>query len=155
MTGKSALAQGSLNTSLYERDTYAWSIEQAALLRAGRLSEADIENIAEEIESVGKSEKRELESRLRVLLMHLLKWQFQPERRGGSWRTTIDAQRVGIADHLEDNPSLKSQLQVAIVRAYRLAGIDASGETGLRRGDFPPACPWSFAQFSDADFWPE
>ena len=151
MPGETALA----NASLYERDTYAWSIEQAALLRAGRLSEADIENIAEEIESVGKSEKRELESRLKVLLTHLLKWQFQPERRGGSWRATIDVQRVGIADHLEDNPSLKSQLQEATVRAYRLSSIEAAGETGLSRKTFPETCPWPFAQYCDADFWPE
>ena len=154
MPGKTALAQGSLNASLYERDTYAWSIEQAALLRAGRLSEADIENIAEEIESVGRSEKRELESRLRVLLMHLLKWQFQPERRSGSWRATIETQRIDATKLLSENPSLKATLHETTAHAYRLAVIEASAETGLRRSAFPPACPWSFAQYSDADFWP-
>ena len=151
MSAKTALA----NVSLYEADTYAWSMQQAALLRAGRLSEADIENIAEEIESVGKSEKRELESRLKVLLMHLLQWQFQPERRGGSWRATVDTQRVELADHLKDNPSLASQMPEAISRAYRIALIEASGQTGLRRKTFPQTCPWAFAQFMDADFWPD
>ena len=73
------------NHPLYDQDFYAWTNEQAALLRAGRLSEADVEHIAEEIENMGKSEKRELVSRLRVLLLHLLKWQYQPTRRGKSW----------------------------------------------------------------------
>ena len=151
MSAKSALA----NVSLYEADTYAWSMRQAALLRAGRLSEADIANIAEEIESVGKSAKRELESRLKLLLMHLLQWQFQPERRGGSWRATIDTQRIEAARHLSENPSLKAALDEAIVHAYRIAIIEASGQTGLRRKTFPQTCPWAFAQFMDADFWPD
>lgn len=151
MSGKTALA----NASLYDRDTYAWSMEQAALLRAGRLAEADIENIAEEIESVGKSEKRELESRLTVLLMHLLKWRFQPERRGGGWRATIDTQRVKIAKHLAENPSLTAALGETTEDAWRIALIEASGETGLSRKTFPPACEWTFARFMSADFWPE
>ncbi len=151
MSAKTALA----NVSLYEADTYAWSMQQAALLRAGRLSEADIENIAEEIESVGKSEKRELESRLIVLLMHLLKWQFQPERRGGSWRATIDTQRVQATKHLSENPSLVATLGETTAYAYRIAIIEASGQTGLRRKTFPQTCPWAFAQFMDADFWPD
>ena len=82
-----------MSTNLYEHDFYDWANTQAALLRSGKLEAADIENIAEEIESMGKGERRELENRLVVLLLHLLKWQFQPERRGKSWRATIRIQR--------------------------------------------------------------
>ena len=108
-----------MKNSLYDRDFYAWANEQAALLRAGRLAEADIENIAEEIETMGRSEKRELINRLTVLLLHLLKWQFQPALHGNSWRLTIEEQRYRLEDHLKDNPSLKAQLGQAMRDAYR------------------------------------
>lgn len=143
------------NSSLYERDFYAWANQQAGLLRAGRLSEADIEHLAEEIESLGKAEKRELVSRLTVLLLHLLKWQFQPDLRGNSWRNTVRVQRIALQDHLADNPSLKSVLAEAIAAAYRVAGIEANTETGLPESAFPAACPWSFDQMMKDDFWPE
>jgi hypothetical protein len=103
--------------ALYDRDFHAWAQEQASLLRSGRLSEADVNHIAEEIESMGKTEKRELVSRLTVLLLHLLKWRYQPERRGRSWEATIRVQRGLLADHLTDNPSLKAQLLEAIAPA--------------------------------------
>jgi hypothetical protein len=140
---------------LYDHDFYAWANEQAALLRSGKLSSADIENIAEEIESMGKTEKRELVSRLAVLLMHLLKWQYQPLLQGPSWRTTIVNQRFEIADHLTDNPSLKSQLSEAMTRAYRRATGEGALETGLPQKTFPATCPWSFDQIMDEGFWPE
>lgn len=142
------------NQQLHERDFYAWAIEQAGLLRAGRLSEADIEHIAEEIESMGKTEKRELVSRLTVLMVHLLKWQFQPVLRGNSWRLTIEEQRNQIEDHLADNPSLKSSLEEAGKSAYRNAILVAARETGFDRGTFPSVCPWSYGQIMDPDFWP-
>jgi Domain of unknown function DUF29 len=143
-----------MKNSLYETDYYAWSNQQAALLRAGQLSDADIENIAEEIESMGKSEKRELVSRLRVLLTHLLKWQYQPKRRGVSWETTIRRQRLDIEFVLEDNPSLVSQLDQAVERAFRSAIDDASLQTRLAAKNFPKTCPWSFEQMADPKFWP-
>jgi hypothetical protein len=143
-----------LSASLYERDFYAWANQQAALLRAGNLSSADIEHIAEEIESMGKTEKRELVNRLAVLLLHLLKWQFQPERRGASWEATITVQRRDIASHLEDNPSLKSKLSEAILYSYKNAAILAAGETILPKETFPATCPWPFESFIDEDFWP-
>ncbi len=142
-------------SALYDQDFYAWANEQAALLRAGHLSSADIENIAEEIESMGRSEKRELVSRLAVLLLHLLKWQFQPERRGASWRTTVAVQRHELVSHMRDNPSLKSRVDGALEDAYGRALIEVTGETGLSRPTFPPACPWSFEQIMEPDFWPE
>lgn len=144
-----------MSDSLYETDFHAWACQQAALLRAGKLSSADIEHIAEEIESMGKTEKRELISRLTVLLMHLLKWQFQPERRSASWEATIIVQRNDLADHLEDNPSLKSLLPAAISRAYGNAVPLAIGETDLPKGTFPTDCPWTFAQMMDHAFWPD
>ncbi len=142
-------------SALYDQDFYAWANEQAALLRAGHLSSADIENIAEEIESMGRSEKRELISRLTVLLLHLLKWQFQPVRRGASWKATIRVQRRDLVRHLRDNPSLQSSLDQAVEDAYHDASDLAAGETELPESTFPSACPWTFEQIMDPDFWPE
>ncbi len=114
-----------------------------------------MEHIAKEIESMGKAEKRELISRLVVLMTHLLKWQFQPMPRGSSWETTIIVQRNDLEWHLKDNPSLKSTLDEAISLAYRDAFLIASDETSLARSTFPPTCPWSFDQMMDHEFWPE
>jgi hypothetical protein len=143
------------NQQLHDQDFYAWANEQAALLRAGRLSEADIEHIAEEIESMGKSEKRELVGRLTILLLHLLKWQFQQSLRGISWRTSIDNARDDIGDHLLDNPSLKSLLDASMIAAYRRARRQAAVETGLAQAVFPLSSPWPFDQVMDTDFWPD
>ncbi|MDG5495480.1 DUF29 domain-containing protein [Niveispirillum sp. BGYR6] len=144
-----------MSGNLYETDFYAWAMEQAALLRAGKLSAADIDNIAEEIESMGKTEKRELISRLKVLLMHLLKWQFQPAGRCVSWQLTIKEQRREVADHLSDNPSLKSRLPDSMANAYAVAIIAAARETSIAEETFPAECPWSFEQIMDGAFWPD
>jgi len=139
---------------LYEQDFYAWSREQAQLLRAGELGQADIEHIAEEIESMGKTEKRELISRLTVLLLHLLKWRYQPDKRGPSWEASIRVQRNRLADHLDDNPSLKPLLPQALASAYRDAALEAVAETGLPGSTFPADCPWAVEQVLDSGFWP-
>ena len=141
--------------NLYERDFFAWANEQAALLRSGRLSAADIEHIAEEIESMGKTEKRELVNRLTVLLTHLLKWRHQPERIGVSWRATVRLQRRDLTALLEDNPSLKATLPDSVARAFGNAVIEAGAETGMPETVFPSVCPWSFEQMMDEAFWPE
>ncbi|WP_254073079.1 DUF29 domain-containing protein [Acidisphaera sp. S103] len=146
---------GMANRPLYDQDFYAWANEQAGLLRAGKLSEADIGHIAEEIESLGKGEKRELVSRLRGLLVHLLKWRFQPAFRSTGWRLTIEEQRNQLADHLADNPSLKSSLNETIVSAYRNAVLSAARETGLDRTAFPVTHHWSPEQIMDSTFYPE
>ncbi len=125
------------------------------MLRAGRVSEADIENIAEEIESIGRSEKRELVNRLTVLFLHLLKWRFQPGLRSNSWRLTSEEQRYRLEDHLKDNPSLKGQLGQAMPDAYRLALVEAERETGLARTTFPTECRYTFDEAMSPDFWPE
>ena len=142
-------------STLYDRDFYAWSNQQAEFLRAGKLRQADIEHIAEEIESMGRAEKRELIGRLTVLLLHLLKWRFQPAKRAASWEASIKVQRNRLADHLEDNPSLKPLAPSALSSAYRDAVLEAVAETALPSSNFPATCPWSFEQALDAGFWPE
>ena len=142
-------------TSLRDRDFYAWSLEQAALLREGRAAEADLEAIAEEIESMGTAEKRELVSCLTVLLLHLLKWRRQPSHRGKSWRLAIANARDDIADHLEDNPSLKTMLDRAMEQAYRTARRKAAIETEFDEDDFPERSPWTFPEATDPGFWPD
>jgi len=139
----------------YERDFFAWAQEQAALLRSGDWAKADVEHIAQEIESMGKAEKRELISRLAVLLLHLLKWRFQPALRGTSGRLSIEQQRLKIADHIDDNPSLKTMRDEAVTTAYRYARVDAERETGLVRETFPAQCPWTFDDMMDESFWPQ
>ena len=143
------------NQQLYDQDFVAWANEQAGLLREGRLSEADIEHIAEEIEAIGKSEKRERVSRLTVLLLHMLKWQHQPAFRSTSWGLTLEEQRNRLEDHLADNPSLKFGFGEMIVSAYRNAVLGAARETGQDRSVFPVVCPWSFDQVIDPNFYPE
>jgi predicted nucleic acid-binding Zn-ribbon protein len=133
-------------SDLYDRDFYAWANEQADLLRAGNLSRADIANIAEEIETLGRSEKRELVSRLTILLQRLLKWRFQPERRSGSWELSVANARDELTDHLGDNPSLKTMLPEALAASYRRARRGAELETGLPGDIFPVECPWTFEQ---------
>jgi hypothetical protein len=141
--------------SLYDQDFYAWANEQAALLRAGKLSAADIENIAEEIESMGRGEKRELVNRLSVLLAHLLKWRFQPESRGHSWTYSIREQRLRLVRHLKDNPSLLAKTAEATADAYETAVLAAAEGTDLPEKTFPPTSPFSFDEALDANFWPD
>ena len=144
-----------MSNSLYERDFYAWANEQAALLRAGRLDSADIENIAEEIESLARSEKRELVNLLAELLLLLPKWRYQPSFRGNNWNLTITEQRYRLHHHMHDNPSLKSQLAEAMVTGYGLALIRAERETGLARATFPSTCPFNFDQVTSESFLPD
>ena len=132
-----------MTTTRYETDIVAWANEQAQLVRAGQFELLDLEHIAEEIEDVGKSEQRELASRMTLLIAHLLKWQFQPERRGRSWQITIRNQRRAIQIHLKQVPSLKAKLNDAewLEIVWGDAVYQASIETGL--DNFPEACPWS------------
>lgn len=139
----------------YQQDFYQWTQEQAGHLKAGRLSGLDIENLIEEIEAMGRSEKRALDSRLTVLLMHLLKWKYQPIYRGRSWELTIKGQRLKVQSLLKDNPSLKPQLSALIGSAYESARIDASKETGIDETQFPETCPWTFEQIIDSGFFPD
>ncbi|TPQ24987.1 DUF29 domain-containing protein [Methylomonas koyamae] len=139
----------------YESDFYGWTQEQAGLIRSGRFSDLDIANILEEIESMGRSEKRALDSRLTVLLAHLLKWHYQPGRRGKSWQLTIEVQRISFVDVLDDNPSLKPQLPAILSHAYAKARIEAAKETGLDKTTFPVDCPWDWSAILDDGFYPD
>jgi hypothetical protein len=145
------------NAALYDQDFYAWTQEQAALLREGAVHELDFVNLAEEIESLGKSDRRALGSHLRNLLMHLLKWQYQPGGRltGHSWESSIRNARDEIATILEDSHTLAALLPALLTRRYPLARQNAAAETRLPLATFPPTCPWSLEQVLDPDFWPE
>lgn len=142
--------------SLHEQDFYAWTQQQATLLKLGRLAELDMQHLIAELESIGASEKRELISRLEILLMHLLKWQYQPSLRSRSWQLTIEEQRLQLEDHLQDNPSLKNTefMQICIDKAYRRALVLAEKETGLARSSFPNKCSYNFKQIVDPVFYP-
>ena len=136
----------------YTRDVYTWSQEQADLIRGGRFDEIDRDNIAEEIESVGRTEFSKLESALRVLMLHMLRWDHQPERRGRSWSLTISEQRLRLQDVLGDNPGLRPRIGEAIDRAYARARLRATRETGLASQTFPEACPYSFDEITKRQF---
>jgi hypothetical protein len=138
---------------LYDLDFFEWTARNAELLREGRFAEADIEHIAEELEDMGKRDRRELESRLELLLEHLLKWQMQPLLRGPSWSRTIAVQRSAIAKLLEEAPSL--QPKIDLERCYAAAVKIASRETGFSRDRFPSACPFRLEQVLDDDYFPD
>jgi hypothetical protein len=128
----------------YNQDFYSWLMEQAQLIRDGRWTDLDRDNLAEEIESLGREQFNKLESALRVLLMHFLKWDHQPKLRSRSWALSIKAQRVELDDVIGDNPGLKPRIGEAVRRAYRKARIDAARETGIEEDQFPPQCPYSW-----------
>lgn len=138
---------------LYERDFYAWTQAQAALLKAGRLTEIDLDNLIEEIESMGASQRRELYSRLRVLALHLLKWKYQPQARSSGWQGTIRTQRYEIALLLEQSPSLRQRVPDALSRAYPSARAAAADESGLALSTFPETFPFIPEQALDEAYW--
>lgn len=141
----------------YEKDILAWANEQAGYIRAGRFDLVDAEHLAEEIETMGKSEKRALASSMLVLLMHLLKWQYQPDRRSASWNQSIKVQRDEIQYDLKDIPSLKTLFKDEEWQkiVWRKARLEASKETGLGLNVFPDACPWSMTDVLKDDWLPE
>ena len=144
------------NAELYEQDFFQWTQTTAALIRQGKWPEVDSEYVAEELESLGKRDRRELASRLQVLVMHLLKWHYQPERRieGHSWRSTIRTQRLQLRLLLRDSPSLRPQVPTYVADLYPAARAEAGDETGLPETTFPQECPWTAEQLLDDDFWP-
>jgi hypothetical protein len=136
-------------------DFYSWALHNADLLRQGRLAEIDAEHIAEELEDMSGSRESELESRLGVLLAHLLKWVYQPERRGNNWRATIQEQRRRVGRLLRKNPGLKSKLDEAFEEAYGDARLIAMRETGFDASAFPAECPFTLEQTRNDAYWPE
>jgi hypothetical protein len=158
------------NTDLYHADFATWCEQTAALLRAGQWPEIDLEALAEEVESLARSQRRELANRLTVLVLHLLKWQVQPQRRelGHSWASTIQTQRDALATLLDENPSLARQVGEVLEHSYPRARQRAIEEMspGWPRLRVvvsqpqpqppapPPTCPWTARQVLDLDFWP-
>src|ERR1039457_1575170 len=134
--------------SLYESDFHQWASRTAEMLRAGTVEESELGHIAEEIESMGISQRRELLGRVRILLIHLLKSRFQPGLRLASWRITINGQRREIADLLDQMPSLRPVLADGFDKTYARA-------TALPNTDFPRQCPFSLDQALNLDFLPE
>lgn len=142
--------QASQNT-----DYYAWAMETAGHLRAGRLSEVDLNDVAQELEDMGKAQRHALASHLKVVIVHLLKWRYQPGFRGVSWRLSITNARDEVAWLLEDSPSLRPGIGELVARRYPAARGRAALETGLPEDTFPRTCPFSEQQILDATYWPD
>jgi len=140
---------------LYHQDFYLWIQATSKLLQAGKFSQLDLENLIEEIKAMGRREKRELRSRLIILLMHLLKWQYQPQKRTESWLNTINEQRISLEELFEDSPSLKPLLADIFDQCYQKARLKAVTETGLDITSFPDASPWNESETLDFEYLPE
>ena|SRR5882672_6525072 len=138
----------------YDDDYHAWVLEQIALLKSARFGDLDVPHLTDELKDLGDMTKREIENRLTVLLQHLLKWRFQPDKRSNSWRATIIEQRRRINAELADSPSLRRYPAAVIEEEYVLARLRASDETGISVKGFPSSCPYSAAEALDAGFWP-
>ena len=143
--------------SQYDEDFYAWTQLQASLLREKKASNLDYANLAEEIESLGRSERKEVRSYLEGLILHLLTWRYQSAYRQAShsWRDSIEENRARIPDCLDDSPSLRPQLPDLLRQCYPHARRGAARETRLPLATFPETCPWTVDQLLDATFWPE
>ena len=141
--------------SLYERDFYLWVEQQAMLLREGRLDHLDVANLLDEVESMGRSEKRAIKSNLIVVLVHLLKYQLQPDQRSGSWRGSIVEHRRRLRDDLEDSPSLHGYAREFFHEAYHNAREQASVESGLPLRALPKSSPYTLDQTLDPEFLPD
>ncbi|QZZ19810.1 DUF29 domain-containing protein [Leptothermofonsia sichuanensis E412] len=141
-----------MNPNIYETDFYAWTVEQSKLLKEGNFKHLDIPNLVEEIESLGKQECREIESCLGILIGHLLKWDYQPDKRSKSWRATIREQRRAAQKLIAQNPSLKTYLAEAIADAYESGKDLVVKETPLDYGDLPENCPYTSEQLVDPNF---
>jgi hypothetical protein len=144
-----------LTQDLYDQDFYLWTETHVSLLKKGKLSEVDIPNLIEEVESMGKREKRELRSRLIILLMHLLKWKYQPQKRSESWLSTISEQRISIEELLEDSPSLRPFLIEFFETCYQKSRIKAAHETRMKLEFFPVISPFSLEETLDSAYFPE
>lgn len=144
-----------MQATLYQSDYYTWAREQADALREGRFDALDPEHLIEELEAMGARERRELANRLKVLLTHLLKWQFQPDRRGASWARTIRVQRMDLSDLLNDEPGLAPEIPRSFDKAYNKARLLAANETGMEEATFPKQSPYSIEQTMADDYLPE
>ncbi len=142
------------SAGLYDEDFFEWTRVNGELLRAGHYNQADIEHIAEEIEDMGKRDLKELNSRVQVLVAHLLKWQLQTAKRSRSWSSTIVTQRIEIEADLKQSPSLKRKVRSGLPDNYEKAVRRATAETGLASDLFPAECPFTVEQILDPEFLP-
>lgn len=142
-------------TNLYDTDFYTWTQRQAELIKAGRLEEADLPNIIEEIETLGRAEYNTLRSSYRLIAMHLLKMRYQATHRSDSWSATIVRERNNVEDNLRDNPGLRPKRVEAFLQAYPGARREASNETKLALRTFPLECPFTLAEVESHEFWPQ
>lgn len=145
--------------TLYERDYHAWLEEQVHALNERGFDRLDIANLTEELEDLARSERRQLESRLEVVLAHLLKWAYEARKRSKSWKNTLGDQRERIQILLDDSPSLSRHMDEAIARAWRLARRTAGNEMGMEEEQwdslFPAECPWTTTEILRKDFLPD
>jgi len=141
-------------TELYEYDFNEWIAQQVTLLKQGKMGEIDVVHLITELEDMGKSNLRELESRLIILIAHLLKWQFQPNQQSSSWRGSINEQRLQLSRLLRKTPSLKRELTHTVAEVYLDALELATDDTGLAAATFPTTCPYSIEQLLDKTFYP-
>ncbi len=143
------------SAALYDTDFHRWSREQGRALRERRATDVDWENVAEEIESLGRSDKRSIESNLAVVLLHLLKWRYQSEKRKAGWKSSVAEHRLRILKLVNDSPSLQQYPGEVLAEEYGLARLKAADETGLPEDGFPQICPFTIQQVLDPDFWPD
>ena len=142
------------NPTAYDTDFYLWTQRQAELLRQGLFTELDTAHLVDEIEDMGGSERHALGSYLELVLLHLLKWKYQPERRGNSWKASIRNSRNRIERLVEFSPSLRRKIPEQLTTEYRRARQDAVDETGLPLPTFPDQCPFTVEQLLDVEYWP-
>ncbi|WP_414568172.1 DUF29 domain-containing protein [Nostoc sp. CCY 9925] len=154
MTAQLSQSQTS-GSDLYEQDFYLWIQTTAELLKQKNFTQLDLENLIEEIEAMGRSEKKALRSNLEVLLMHLLKYKYQPEKRSGSWQATIREHRKRLREALEESPSLKPYFDEVLGQCYDHARLLAADETELAVATFPEQSPFTPEQVLNPDFLPE
>ncbi len=136
----------------YDEDYYGWALEQAAFLRAGQTEALDLENLAEEVEDLGKGEYQKLRSALHILLLHMLKWDYQPKHRSRSWAASVRIQRQDILELMSENPSLKPRFDDAFASSYARARLSAVKETDLSLKSFSENCPYTRADLTDRQF---
>ena len=142
------------NPTAYDTDFYLWTQQQAELLRQGLFTELDTAHLVDEIEDMGANSRRAMESYLRNVMLHLLKWRYQPERRGTSWRLSIRDGRHQLTKRVKDSPSLRPKIPDMITDEYSLAREYAAAETGLPLVIFPDQCPFTVEQLLDVEYWP-
>lgn len=144
-----------IHPTLYEQDYYQWLETTIKRLHDRQLQAHDIDNLIEELKTLGRTEKKVLRSHLRLIVMHLLKWRYQSDKRSKSWQITIRNNRFDVEEFLQDSPSLKPKLAELLAECYPRAVIEASDETGLPPATFPSTCPFTIEQILDQEFFSE